>query len=139
MHTPTFSDQDCGSGPALRYDGAGSDEYLSDSSNYTDNESDLGSDGYNNYEYNYESDSKETSSASTGITETSLIQLPNVQKRNVDMTFTLRQETFNDKFSPKDLLNEIQKIALLPPRDMSDIIGSLDYLPIYSFLFPNEK
>src|SRR5439155_13503244 len=40
---------------------------------------------------------------------------------------------------PKDLLNEIRKIALSPSRDISDIIDSLDYLLIYSFLFPNVK
>ena len=37
------------------------------------------------------------------------------------------------------MLNEIRKIALSPLRDMSDTIGSLDYLSIYLFLFLNEK
>jgi len=37
------------------------------------------------------------------------------------------------------LLNAIREIALSPPRDMSNDKGSLDCLPIYSFLFPNEK
>src|SRR5688500_11795220 len=46
---------------------------------------------------------------------------------------------FNDNFSSKDLLNVIQEIFLSPPRDMSDEKGSLECLPIYSFLFPNEK
>src|SRR6266540_88425 len=55
------------------------------------------------------------------------------------MTYTLREENFNDKFSLKDLLNAIQRILTSSPRDMSDDKGSLDCLPIYSFLFPNEK
>ncbi len=55
------------------------------------------------------------------------------------MTYTLRQEKFNNKFSFKDLLNKIQKIALSLFRNMSDIIGSLDYLSIYSFFFLNVK
>ncbi|RGB25894.1 hypothetical protein C1646_771127 [Rhizophagus diaphanus] len=38
-----------------------------------------------------------------------------------------------------DLLNAIRGILSSPPRDMSNDKGSLDYLPIYSFLFPNEK
>src|SRR5438045_1339609 len=55
------------------------------------------------------------------------------------MTYTLREENFNDKFSPKDLLNAIRGILTSSPKDMSDDKGSLDCLPIYSFLFPNEK
>src|SRR5688500_5598284 len=46
---------------------------------------------------------------------------------------------FNDNFSSKNLLNAIREIFLSPPRDMSDEKGSLEYLPIYSFLFLNEK
>src|SRR3954469_25756196 len=52
MHAQTVSNQVCGTGPLARYDGAESDEYLSDSNSYTDNESDLESDDYNNYESN---------------------------------------------------------------------------------------
>ena len=37
------------------------------------------------------------------------------------------------------MLNAIREIFLLPPRDISDEKGSLEYLPIYSFLFSNEK
>src|SRR5438045_7177584 len=55
------------------------------------------------------------------------------------MTYTLRQKKFNNNFSSKDLLNSIREIALSPPRDMSNDKGSLDCLPIYSFLFSNEK
>ena len=46
---------------------------------------------------------------------------------------------FNDEFSPKDLINGIRIILSSPPRDMSNDIGSLDCLPIFSFLFLNEK
>ena len=72
MHTPTIFDQTDRSGiaPALRYDGASPDEYLSDTDSYNDNDSDCGSDDYNNYESNYESDNEEASCASTSTTET---------------------------------------------------------------------
>ncbi|PKY61996.1 hypothetical protein RhiirA4_487734, partial [Rhizophagus irregularis] len=126
MYTSTISDQ-TDRGTLARYDSAGPDEYLSDSRSCTDNRSDLGSDGYNDYESNYESDNEEATCASTSITATLSFQ------------YSLRQEKFNDNFSSKDLLNTIQEIFLPPPRNMSDIIGSLDDLPIYSFLFPNEK
>ncbi|PKY53665.1 hypothetical protein RhiirA4_499410 [Rhizophagus irregularis] len=134
MHTPTIFDQTdhSGTAPALRYDGAGPGEYLSDSDSYNDNDSDCGSDDYNNYKFNYESDNEEASCASTSTTEA-------VKEQKVNVTYTLRQENFNDKFSPKDLLNAIRGILSSPPRDMSNDKGSLDCLPIYSFLFPNEK
>ncbi|GBC19163.1 hypothetical protein GLOIN_2v1765104 [Rhizophagus irregularis DAOM 181602=DAOM 197198] len=134
MHTPTISNQTdrTGTAPALRYDGAGPDEYLSDTDSYNDNDSDCGSDDYNNYESNYGSDNEEASCASTSTTEA-------VKERKVNVTYTLRQENFNGKFSPKDLLNAIRGILSSSPRDMSDDKGSLDCLPIYSFLFPNEK
>ncbi|PKY60882.1 hypothetical protein RhiirA4_485117 [Rhizophagus irregularis] len=133
MHTPTNFDQTV-RGSLSRYDGTGPVEYLSDSDSYND-ESDLGSDGYNSYE----SDNEEVPCASTSTIGTPLIQPPNVKERKINMEYTLRQEKFNDNFSSKDLLNIIQKIFLSPPRDMSDEKGSLEYLPIYSFLFPNEK
>src|ERR1051325_194193 len=134
MHTPTIFNQTdrSGTAPALRYDGTGPDKYLSDSDSYNDNDSDCGSDDYNNYESNYESDNEEASCASTSTTEA-------VKERKVNVTYTLRQENFNDKFSPKDLLNAIRGILSSPPRDMSNDKGSLDCLPIYSFLFSNEK
>ncbi|CAG8552081.1 3595_t:CDS:2 [Ambispora gerdemannii] len=138
MHTPTIFDQTDRTGTA-RYDGAGSDEYLSDSSSCIDNRSDLGSDGYNDYESNYESDNEEATCASTSTIKTPLVQPPNVKERKINVAYTLRQEKFNDNFSSKDLLNAIQEIFLSPPRDMLDEKGSLEYLPIYSFLFPNEK
>ncbi|CAB4379314.1 unnamed protein product [Rhizophagus irregularis] len=133
MHTPTVFDQTdhTGTGPLIYYNNAGPDEYLSDSSSCTDNGSDLGSDDYNNYESNYKSNSEETSCASTSTTRTPLVQPHAI--------YFLRKEKFNNDFTPKDLLNEIRKISLSPPKDMSDIIGTLDCLPIYSFLFPNEK
>ncbi|PKK58688.1 hypothetical protein RhiirC2_795920 [Rhizophagus irregularis] len=127
MHTPTTSNQNRGTGPLVYYNSAGPDEYLSDLSSCTDNRSDLGSDDYNDYESNYESDNEEATCASTNITTTKSFQ------------YSLRQEKFNVKFSPKDLLNAIREILLSPPRDMSNEKGSLEFLPIYSFLFPNEK
>ncbi|CAB4374988.1 unnamed protein product [Rhizophagus irregularis] len=133
MHTPTIFDQTdrSGAGPLVYYNSAGPDEYLSDSDSYNDNESDCGSDDYNNHESNYESDSEEASRASTSTTRTPLVQPHAI--------YSLRKEKFNDDFSPKDLLDAIREIALSPPRDMSNDKGSLDCLPIYSFLFPNEK
>ncbi|GBC52762.2 hypothetical protein GLOIN_2v1777834 [Rhizophagus irregularis DAOM 181602=DAOM 197198] len=134
MHTSTIFDQTDRSGPLVYFNGAGPGEYLSDSDSYNDNDndSDCGSDDYNNYESNYESDNEEAFCASSSTTEA-------VKERKVNVTYTLRQENFNDKFSPKDLLNAIRGILSSPPRDMSNDKGSLDCLPIYSFLFPNEK
>ncbi|CAB4389189.1 unnamed protein product [Rhizophagus irregularis] len=134
MHTPTNFDQTdrTRTGPALRYDGAGPDEYVSDSDSYNNNDSDCESDDYNTHGSNYESDSEEAPCTLTSTTKA-------VKERKVNVAYTLRQENFNDKFSPKDLLNAIQGILSSPPRDMSDDKGSLDCLPIYSFLFPNEK
>ncbi|GBB94832.1 hypothetical protein RclHR1_02420019 [Rhizophagus clarus] len=127
IHTPTNFDQTDRSGPLVYFNGADSDEYLSDSSSCTDNKSDLRSDDYNDNESNYESDNEEATGTSTDI-----ITTPSFQ-------YSLRQEKFNDKFSPKDLLNTIRGIFSSPPRDMSDEKGSLEDLPIYSFLFLNEK
>ncbi|CAB4390990.1 unnamed protein product [Rhizophagus irregularis] len=147
MHTSTISDQTdrtrtspiLEGSPLVYYNSASPDEYLSDSSCCTDNRSDLGSDDYNDYESNYESDNEEVTCASTSITKTPSIQLPNVQEQKTNATYTLRQEKFNNDFTPKDLLNSIREIVSSSPRDMSDEKGSLDCLPIYSFLFPNEK
>ena len=61
------------------------------------------------------------------------------ESQKINVAYTLRQKKFNDNFSSKDLLNAIREIFLSPPRDMLDKKGSLEYLPIYSFLFPNEK
>jgi len=125
MHTPTTFNQ-------TDHTGTGPNEYLSDLDSYSDNESDCGSDDYNNYESNYESDNEEASCASTSTTKA-------IKEQKVNVTYTLRQENFNDKFSLKDLLNAIRGILSSSPRDMSDDKGSLDCLPIYSFLFSNEK
>ncbi|PKC55864.1 hypothetical protein RhiirA1_402563 [Rhizophagus irregularis] len=130
MYTSTISDQ-TDRGTLARYDGANPGEYLNDSVSYN-NDSDCRSDDYNNYESNYESDNEKAPCASTSTTEA-------VKERKVNVTYTLRQENFNNKFSPKDLLNTIRGILSSSPRDMSDDKGSLDCLPIYSFLFPNEK
>ncbi|PKK65005.1 hypothetical protein RhiirC2_715874 [Rhizophagus irregularis] len=118
MHTPTIFDQT--SDPFVYYNSAGPDEYLSDSDSYND-ESDYGSDDYNNHESNCESDSEETST-----TVAPSFQLSNVQEQKINVVYTLRKEKFNDDFTPKDLLNTIREISLLPPRDMSDEKGSLN-------------
>jgi hypothetical protein len=138
MHTSTISDQTDRFGPRAHYNNAGPDENLSDSSNYSDNESDLGSDNYNNYESNYKSDNEEAPCASTSITETPLVQPSNIEQ-NANVSYSLRQEEFNNNFSSRDLVSAIRKILSSLPRDMSNDKGSLECLPIYSFLFPNEK
>src|ERR1044072_6955877 len=118
MHTSTISNQTDCIRTLVLYDGADLGEYLNDSDSYNDNDSDCGLDDYNNYESNYESDNEEASCASTSTTEA-------VKERKVNVTYTLRQENFNDKFSPKDLLNAIREILSSPPRDMSNDKGSL--------------
>ena len=65
MHTSTIFDQTDRTGTLACYDGARPDEYLSDSSSCTDNRSDLGSDDYNDYKSNYESDNEGAPYAST--------------------------------------------------------------------------
>ncbi|CAB4394643.1 unnamed protein product [Rhizophagus irregularis] len=139
MYAPTISNQTDCSGPHVYYNSISPDEYLSDSSSCTDNGSDLGSDDYNNCESNYESDNKEAPCVSTSTTRIPLVQPPNVKEQKANVAYTLRQKKFNDNFSSKDLLNAIREIALSLPRDMSNDKGPLDCLPIYSFLFPNEK
>ncbi len=57
----------------IHYNSASPDKYLSDFNNYSDSESDLGSDDYNNYDSNYESDNKEAPCASTSIAKTLLV------------------------------------------------------------------
>ncbi|RGB24711.1 hypothetical protein C1646_772704 [Rhizophagus diaphanus] len=137
MHTPTNFDQTDRASPLVYYNNT--DEYLSDSSSYSDNGSDLGSDDYNNYEPNYKFDNEKASCALTSITETPLVQLSN-KEQNANASYSLRQEEFNNSsFSSKDLLNAIWDILLSPPRDISNDKGSLDCLSIYSFLFLNEK
>ena len=80
MHTSTISDQTNRFGPLVYYNSAGPDEYLSDSSSCTDNRSDLGSDDYNVYESNYESDNEEAPCASTSTTEA-------VKERKINVTY----------------------------------------------------
>src|SRR2546423_15111626 len=77
--------------------------------------------------------------ASTNTTVAPVFQLPNVREQKTNATYTLRQEKFNNDFTPKDLLNSIQEILSSLPREMSDDKRSLECLPIYSFLFSNEK
>ncbi|RGB30784.1 hypothetical protein C1646_671412 [Rhizophagus diaphanus] len=141
MHTSTIPNQTdrTETTTALRYDSTSPDKYLSDSSSCTDNRSDLESDNYNDYESNYESDNEEASCTSTSTIKTLLVQSPNVNERKINMAYTLKQEKFNDNFSSKDLLHAIREIFLSPPKDMLDEKGSLEYFPIYSFLFPNKK
>ncbi|CAB4377461.1 unnamed protein product [Rhizophagus irregularis] len=117
MHTPTNFDQTDRTGTLTRYVSAGPGEFLSDSDSHNDNDYDCRSDDYNNYESNYESDNKKASCASISTTEA-------IKERKVNVTYTLRQENFNDKFSPKDLLNAIREILSSLPRDISDDKGS---------------
>ena len=101
MHTPTTFDQTdrAGTGPLVYYNNA--DEYLSDSSSCTDNKSDLGSDDYNDYESNYESDNEEAPRNSTSTIQTLLVQSPNVKERKINVAYTLRQEKFNNDLLPR--------------------------------------
>jgi hypothetical protein len=106
MHTPTNFDQTDRTGPLVYYNNASPDEYLSDLDSYNDR-SNYGSDVYNSHESNCESDSEETTCASTSTTMTPSFQLSNVQEQKINVAYTLRQEKFNDNFSSKDLLNTI--------------------------------
>ncbi|GES86148.1 hypothetical protein GLOIN_2v1791232 [Rhizophagus clarus] len=107
MHTPTNFDQTDRSRttPALRYDGA--DEYLSDSSSCTDNRSDLGSDDYNDYESNYESDNEEAPCASISTIRTPLVQPPNVKERKINVAYTLRQENLYNAYDRDEVRDKL--------------------------------
>ncbi len=85
MYILTISDQTdhTETGPLVCYDNTDSDKYLSDLSSYSDNESDLRLDNYNNYKSNYKSNNKEALYISTSITDTLLVQLSNIKERNV--------------------------------------------------------
>src|SRR4051812_31818 len=107
MHTLTTFDQTDHAEISLLVYYNNADEYLSDSSSCTDNKSDLGSDDYNDYESNYESDNEEALCDSTSTIQTPLVQSPNVKEQKINVAYTLRQEKFNDNFSSKDLLNAI--------------------------------
>ena len=109
MYTLTNFDQTDHARTVTYYDSA--NEYLSDSSSCTDNRSDLGSDDYNDYESNYESDNEEAPCTSTSTIKTPLVQPPNVKEQKINVAYTLRQEKFNDNFSSKDLLNAIREIS----------------------------
>ena len=89
MYTTSISDQTDRS-KVIYYDGASPNEYLSNSYSYNNNSSDCGSDDYNNYESNYESDSEEASCASTSTTVTPVFQLPNVQEQKTNIIYILR-------------------------------------------------
>src|SRR3954468_2849490 len=105
MYTLTNFDQTNCIRTLAYYNNAEFNEYLSDSSSCTDNRSDLGSDDYNDYESNYVSDNEEAPCASTSTIKTPLVQPPNVKERKINVAYTLRQEKFNNDFTPKDLLN----------------------------------
>ncbi|CAG8754097.1 2791_t:CDS:2, partial [Cetraspora pellucida] len=113
MHITTIFDQTAhtGTGPLACYDDAKIIKYLSNS----------------------------TLCTSTSTTVILLFQLSNIQEEKSNAICTLRQEKFNNNFTLKDLLNSIQKILSLLFKDMSNDKGLLDCLPIYSFLFLNEK
>ncbi|CAG8718643.1 14774_t:CDS:2, partial [Cetraspora pellucida] len=122
MHTSTISDQTdhTRTGPLIHYDGTETDEYLSDSSSCIDNRSNLESDNYNNYESNYKSDNEEAPCTSSSITRSPSVQLLNVEEQKSNVTYTLKQEKFNNNFSSKNLLNAIWYLLSSPPRDISD-------------------
>ncbi|RIA96951.1 hypothetical protein C1645_814795 [Glomus cerebriforme] len=96
-----------------------SDEYLSDSSSYSNSESDLELDDYNNYESNYKSDNEEALCTSISITETPLVQLSNIEQnakiihecingqkslRAVIDINAIQEDMEADEVKPKDIL-----------------------------------
>ncbi|RGB23675.1 hypothetical protein C1646_748105 [Rhizophagus diaphanus] len=109
MHTSTIFDQtDCTR--TAHYDGTSPDEYLSDSDSYID-ESDLGSDDYNNYESNYKSNNEEASCSSTSTIETPLgSNLYNAYDCNEvenKLVIKIDQDDQAPKFSVADDISEV--------------------------------
>nr|CAG8590737.1 15449_t:CDS:1 [Entrophospora candida] len=104
----------------LRYGGAETDDYSSDSNNsdtYSDNSSDCESNEYNDYGSDYESDYESDIGTSP---------LSKVEKQKVNVTYYKRRKKFNNKFTAKDLLNKIREIASFPAKDMMNNKGSLE-------------
>ena len=122
-----------------RYGGGETDDYSSDLDTYSDNISECGSDN-SDYGSDYESDT-ETSTIKSPIS-----QPPKVEERmsnstnstdRVGVTYSKRQERFDDKFTQKDLLNKIREIASSPTRDISNNKGSLEDIHLWDYLLPN--
>ncbi|CAG8475012.1 11717_t:CDS:2, partial [Cetraspora pellucida] len=116
----------------MQYRGRKTNDYSSNLDTYSNNTFECESDNCSNYE----------SDIKTSIIESSIFQLSNIEKQifnstyltnQVDSTcssysltvFTKRQEKINDKFTQKDLLNKIHKIAFLSTRDILNNKGSL--------------
>ena len=112
-----------------RYGGGETDDYSSDSDVYSDNISESESENCSDYGSEYESDTET-------IIKSPISQPPNIEKQISNSTnstdqvnstcsnypatvLTKRQEKFDNKFTPKDLLNKIREIASSPARDMS--------------------
>ena len=57
--------------------------------------------------------------------------------KQVSPTYSKRQEKFDDKFTQKDLLNKICKIASSPTEDISKNKGSLEDVHLWDYLLPN--
>ena len=119
----------------IGYGGGETDDYSSDSDKYSDNISEYESENCSDYGSEYQSDTET-------IIKSPISQPPNIEKQISNSTnstdqvnstcsnypatvLTKRQEKFDNKFTPKDLLNKIREIASSPARDMSNNKGLL--------------
>ncbi|RHZ44363.1 hypothetical protein Glove_736g6 [Diversispora epigaea] len=134
------------SAQVIRYRGGGSDNYSSNSDKYSDNISECESENCNDY------DSDHQEIFYIGDTETSTIKFsvfhpPKVEEQmsnltisidQINLTYSRRQEKFDNKFTQMDLLNRIREIASLPARDMLNNKGSLKNIHLWDYLLPNN-
>ncbi|RHZ80880.1 hypothetical protein Glove_131g51 [Diversispora epigaea] len=120
--------------------GGESIDYSSSSDVYSDNISESESENCSDYDSDYESDNK------TNTIETPVPQPPKVEEQlsnttysteQVSPTYSKRQEKFEDKFTQKDLLNKICRIASLPARDISSNKDSLEDVHLWDYLLLN--
>ncbi|CAG8810578.1 4371_t:CDS:1, partial [Gigaspora rosea] len=121
--------------------GGETEDYSSDSDKYSDNISECESGSCSDYSSEYESDT-ETSTIKSSISQPPKVEEQMFNSTNstdrVGVIYTQRQEKFDDKFTPKDLLNKIHEIASSPTRDMSDKKGSLKDVYLWDYLLPNN-
>ncbi|CAH1767892.1 15019_t:CDS:2 [Entrophospora sp. SA101] len=132
----------------IGYGGGETDDYSSDSDKYSDNISEYESENCSDYGSEYESDTETT-------IKSPISQPPNIEKQISNSTnstdqvnstcsnypatvLTKRQEKFDNKFTPKDLLNKIREIASSPARDMSNNKGSLEDVYLWDYLLRND-
>ncbi|CAG8761033.1 9193_t:CDS:1 [Cetraspora pellucida] len=123
-----------------QYGGRKTDDYSNNLDVYSNNISESESENCNDYSSNYESDN-ETNTIESPIFQPSKVEelMSNTTyfTKQISLTYSKRQERFDNKFIQKDLLNKICKIAFSPARNISNNKGSLKNIHLWDYLLPN--